>query len=90
MKKEDIKSNKKAVEEEEEEKAWKNRSFTWMELGLLYSPGLTPAAASRRLKGWVMANAELIRSLIETGWKRPQRILTPRQVGCIVEVLGEP
>lgn len=76
--------------EEEEERKWKNRSFTWMELGILYSPNLTPAAASRRLKAWVMANGGLIRSLAKTGWNRTQRILTPRQVGCIVEVLGEP
>lgn len=74
----------------DDEKKWKNRCFTWMELGVLYSPALTPAAASRRLKVWVMANAGLIRSLTKTGWTRTQRILTPRQVGCIVDVLGEP
>ena len=37
MKREDEKDKKKSVEEEEEKK-WKNRSFTWMELGVLYSP----------------------------------------------------
>lgn len=88
MKREDEKGKIKSVEEEE--RKWKNRSFTWMELGMLYSPTLTPAAASRRLKAWVMANGGLIRCLTKTGWNRTQRILTPRQVGCIVEVLGEP
>ena len=78
MKREDEKGKIKSVEEEEERK-WKNRSFTWMELGVLY-----------RLKAWVMANGGLIRCLTKTGWNRTQRILTPRQVGCIVEVLGEP
>lgn len=90
MKKGDRKSRIKTAGEEEEERMWKNRSFTWMELGILYSPDLTPAAASRRLKVWVTANAGLLRSLGKTGWNRTQRILTPRQVGYIVEVLGEP
>lgn len=75
---------------EEEEEQWKNRSFSWLELGLLYSPMLTPAAASRRLKSWVLANATLIALLNEAGWHRRQRIMTPRQVSCIVEVLGKP
>lgn len=75
---------------DEEEKHWRNRSFSWLELGLLYSPMLTPAAASRRLKSWVLANATLIALLHEAGWHRRQRIMTPKQVGCIVEVLGEP
>lgn len=87
MKKEEGKDKKNEMEEE---RMWKNRSFSWMELGILYSPDLTPAAASRRLKAWVTANTGLIRRLGRTGWNRTQRILTPRQVECIVEVLGEP
>ena len=35
--------NKKPDRDEEEEK-WKNRSFGWLELGILYSPMITPAA----------------------------------------------
>ena len=81
MKKDDRKSRIKTAGDDEEER---------MELGILYSPDLTPAAASRRLKVWVTANAGLLRSLGKTGWNRTQRILTPRQVGYIVEVLGEP
>lgn len=88
MKPEETKT--KTPEEEEEERKWKNRSFTWLELGILYSPMLTPAAASRRLKSWVKANAPLLRHLTKAGWKQTQRILTPKQVGCIIEVLGEP
>ena len=75
---------------DEEEERWRNRSFSWLELGLLYSPMLTPAAASRRLKAWVLANATLISLLHEAGWHRRQRIMTPKQVSCIVEVLGKP
>lgn len=76
--------------EEEEEAKWKNRSFSWLELGLLYSPQLTPAAASRRLKVWVMSNKALLALLNATGWNRKQRVMTPRQVACIVEILGRP
>ena len=40
MKKGDRKSRIKTAGEDEEERMWKNRSFTWMELGILYSPDL--------------------------------------------------
>ena len=73
--------NKKPDRDEEEEK-WKNRSFGWLELGILYSPMITPAAASRRLKAWVLANKILV--------TRKQRVMTPKQVECIVEILGRP
>ena len=74
----------------EEEEKWKNRSFSWLELGILYSPMLTPAAASRRLKAWVLANKVLVALLNAVGWNRKQRVMTPKQVECIVEILGRP
>ena len=69
---------------------WRNRSFTYRELGICYSPEVKPAVASRRLKQWVTGNPSLLHSLSATGWNCNQRILTPRQVACIVETLGEP
>lgn len=36
--------NKKPDRDEEEEK-WKNRSFGWLELGILYSPMITPGGS---------------------------------------------
>ena len=81
--------NKKPDRDEEEEK-WKNRSFGWLELGILYSPMITPAAASRRLKAWVLANKILVTLLKAAGWNRKQRVMTPKQVECIVEILGRP
>lgn len=72
------------------EPKWRNRSFTYLELGSYYSPEVKPAVASRRLKQWVTGNPALLRSLLEMGWTQTQRILTPRQVERIVEVLGEP
>ena len=81
---------KHPLPEDEEEEKWKNRSFSWLELGILYSPTLTPAAESRRLKAWVLANKVLVSLLNTAGWNRQQRIMTPKQVECIVEILGRP
>lgn len=87
----DKKEKKNGTDEKDvEEKKWKNRSLTWLELGMLYSPDLSPAAASRRLKTWVKLNAGLVSALKKKGCNMAQRILTPGQVGCIVRVLGEP
>ena len=72
---------KHPLPEDEEEEKWKNRSFSWL---------LTPAAASRRLKAWVLANKVLVSLLNTAGWNRQQRIMTPKQVECIVEILGRP
>ena len=87
--KEDQKKKPPFPEDKEEEK-WKNRSFGWLELGILYSPMITPAAASRRLKAWVLANKILVSLLKAAGWNRKQRVMTPKQVECIVEILGRP
>ena len=88
--KEDQKKKPPFPEDKEEEEKWKNRSFGWLELGILYSPMITPAAASRRLKAWVLANKILVTLLKATGWNRKQRVMTPKQVECIVEILGRP
>lgn len=78
------------TEETDEDEKWKNRCYSYMELGIKYSPDVIPAVASRRLKQWVMGNNTLLGQLLKTGWHRSQRLLTPRQVACIVGVLGEP
>lgn len=78
------------TEETDEDEKWKNRCYSYMELGIKYSPDVIPAVASRRLKQWVMSNNTLLVQLLKTGWHRSQRLLTPRQVACIVGVLGEP
>ena len=88
--KEDQKKKPPFPEDKEEEEKWKNRSFGWLELGILYSPMITPAAASRRLKAWVLTNKILVTLLKAAGWNRKQRVMTPKQVECIVEILGRP
>lgn len=74
----------------DEEMKWKSRSLSFRRLGMMYSPDVTPVVASRRLRRWIRTNPELPALLAATGWKPSQRILTPRQVSCIVEVLETP
>lgn len=66
------------------------RSFGWQELGMLYSPDLTKASAGRRLTNWVEHNRSLKQELIQNGWNKGKRLLTPLQVKTIVDFLGEP
>ena len=66
------------------------RAYGWQELAIGYAPDLTPESAAKRLSAWVAYNKALVRALEETGWRKGQRVLTPRQVGIIVEYLGEP
>lgn len=74
----------------DKEKPWKSHCHSYLSLGCLYSPDITPAVASRRLKAWITRNPQLVAELQQTGWNNRQRVLTPRQVDCIVRVLGEP
>lgn len=66
------------------------KSYGWQELAILYAPGLTPHSASQRLTRWVKKNEELYRVLLQAGWVKGNRILSPMQVGIIVKYLGEP
>lgn len=75
---------------DDEDRKWKSRSTTLLRLGQQYSPDVTPAVASRRLRQWIFHNPVLIGLLQENGWTASQRVLTPRQVDQIVKILGEP
>lgn len=69
---------------------FKIRSYGWQELGMLYGPNLTKESAGRRLTTWVNKHEELRNTLIDKGWRKGARVLTPVQVGVIVSFLGEP
>ena len=60
------------------------------ELASRYSPHTSPGSARRNLLRWMKMNPELMERLGETGYKDSQRYFTPRQVGIIYEMLGEP
>lgn len=65
------------------------RAYGLQELALLYFPFNTPRSASNQLKRW-MLKEKLLRRLEEAGYASGQKILTPRQVGIIVDHVGEP
>lgn len=69
---------------------FKTKGYGWQELAVLYAPGLTPHSASKRLTKWVIINKELYDRLVRSGWLKGTRILSPLQVGIILEYLGEP
>lgn len=66
------------------------RSYGWQELAILYAPGITPRAATKRLTRWVLLNRELFDRLVQAGWKKGNHLLTPVQVRLIVDCFGEP
>lgn len=69
---------------------FQQKTYSWQELAILYAPGLTPHSASIRLTKWVVINQELYERLLRSGWIKGRRILSPMQVGIIVDFLGEP
>ena len=73
-----------------DEEKFKIRSYGWTELALCYNPDLHPNSASRLLHRWGVRNEKLVKTLKTAGICDRQRKLTPKQVGVIVELLGEP
>ena len=66
------------------------RTYGRTELAQLYSPYITPDAAWRRLRRWIMFNQSLTQKLAASGYVPTQRVFTPIQVALIMEELGEP
>lgn len=64
--------------------------MTKRELAQMYSPDLTPHSAVNRLMRWVRHHPVLRAKLEGSGYRKRARLLSARQVGLIVEYLGEP
>ena len=60
------------------------------ELAQQYCPELTPDAAWRKLKRWILLNHDLTQELQQLGYTPSQRSFTPRMVDRIFHYLGEP
>ncbi|TWV63478.1 DUF4248 domain-containing protein [Parabacteroides distasonis] len=59
------------------------------DLALAYFPDDKPKTAQQKLAGWM--RVDLLRRKLELlGWKPNQKVLTPKQVACIIEHVGEP
>ena len=67
------------------------RAYGRTELAVAYCPNITPDAAWEKLKQWIAYCPGLAERLAEAGYRPQSRAgFTPRQVGLIVEALGEP
>lgn len=73
-----------------EEKKFEIRTYGFTELAILYNPTLQPCSAANALKRWIKYNPKLSTALVEAGWRKGVRKLTPLQCEQIVRFLGEP
>lgn len=65
------------------------RYLNLRDLALAYFPKDKPKTAQQKLAVW-MRVAPLRRKLELLGWKPYQKVLTPKQVACIIDHVGEP
>ena len=66
------------------------RAYGRTELAEMYLPHLSPNRAWRKLQDWIGVAQGLEQRLAQLGYRKSQRMWTPRQVRAIVEALGEP
>lgn len=68
----------------------KIRPYYKSELAQAYAPDICPGAALNRLALWIKTNKQLSEALMQTDYRKNQRMFTSRQVSLIFEFLGEP
>ena len=64
--------------------------YTKKELALLYFPTATPHVAVNRLMSWISRCKPLHDALLDQGYRKTTKWLSPREVKLITEYLGEP
>ena len=69
-----------------------DKSKVWghTQLAMLYFPGILPKSASAQLSLWIKRDEELLDDLTKAGYRKGQRMFTPRQVEILVGHLGDP
>lgn len=67
-----------------------HRAWGFQELAIRYFPYIKPHSAGNQLRRWILYSRELQDKLTACHYSPGQRILTPLQVRCLVEHLGEP
>ena len=70
--------------------AFKIQPYTKKELALLYFPTSDPHTAVNRLMSWVNRCKPLHTALLDQGYQKTAKWLSPREVRLITEHLGEP
>ncbi len=66
------------------------RAWGFQELAMRYCPYVKPHSATNQLRRWILHSPVLQLKLSACHYSPGQKVLTPRQVQCIVEHLGEP
>lgn len=69
---------------------FKIKSYGYGELAMLYFPNSTKKSASVQLRRWIVYNKFLEGELKNNGFKKGQKILTPKQIEILVRIIGEP
>jgi hypothetical protein len=69
---------------------FKIKSYGYGELAQMYFPTITKQSATVQFRRWIRINNNLLDELSLAGFKRYQKMLTPKQVEIIVRYIGEP
>lgn len=70
---------------------FKVKAYGKSELALLYFPGASSAhTAVNHLMSWIQRDPQLKEQLAKMGYRKSAKFFTPKEVGLIVEYLGEP
>ncbi|RGP13169.1 DUF4248 domain-containing protein [Parabacteroides gordonii] len=67
-----------------------NRVYGHTELARLYFLGILDKSASSQLSSWINRDEDLLAELKKAGYKKGQRMYTPRQVAILRDHLGDP
>jgi hypothetical protein len=72
------------------EKEFVVQSYIYCKFAMPYSPNSTKKSASAQPGRWIRQNGKLKIVLLDSGLKKGCKILTPKVVRCIIEVIGKP
>lgn len=72
------------------EDKFKIKSYGYGELAQMYFPQITKQSATIQFRRWIRLNENLKIELKAAGYKRWQKVLTPKQVEILVMAFGEP
>ena len=72
------------------ENPFKIKAYGVGQLASFYFPDIEKRSASNQFRKWIVKSDSLKLKLTNADWKEGQKLLTPKQVGILVEFLGEP
>lgn len=82
--------NEKKDEVEDDLLPFRIRTYTKVELSMLYNPMSCLTNALNTLATWIRMNLPLCEELEAVGYNKYRRSFTPREVSLLVKYLGEP